>query len=148
MEKFTQASADAVKALVERKNLANRLKKEMKEMDKEKYKDAMKASDSIVKEIDGIVALFIGKEDKRQGITRNPEISVMQRVNTASYYVQTRKSGVTKTEENLIQFAEEEVKAALGKTNAFLNQKWKAYQQEIEALELSPFTETKTITLE
>ena len=134
--------------MVERKNLANRLKKEMKEMDKEKYKDAMKASDSIVKEIDGIVALFIGKEDKRQGITRNPEISVMQRVNTASYYVQTRKSGVTKTEENLIQFAEEEVKAALGKTNAFLNQKWKAYQQEIEALELSPFTETKTITLE
>ncbi|MEL6305072.1 MAG: hypothetical protein AAFQ20_09815 [Bacteroidota bacterium] len=148
LEKFTQASADAVKALVERKNLANRLKKEMKEMDKEKYKDAMKASDSIVKEIDSIVALFIGKEDKRQGITRNPEISVMQRVNTASYYVQTRKSGVTQTEQNLIQFAEEEVKAALGKTNAFLNQKWKAYQQEIEALELSPFTETKTITLE
>lgn len=148
LEKFTQASADAVKALVERKNLANRLKKEMKEMDKEKYKDAMKASDSIVKEIDGIVALFIGKEDKRQGITRNPEISVMQRVNTASYYVRTRKSGVTKTEENLIQFAEEEVKAALGKTNAFLNQKWKAYQQDIEALELSPFTETKTITLD
>ncbi|MEO1487699.1 MAG: hypothetical protein AAFU57_18325 [Bacteroidota bacterium] len=148
LEKFTQASADAVKALVERKNLANRLKKDMKEMDEEKYKDAMKASDSIVKEIDSIVALFIGKEDKRQGITRNPEISVMQRVNTASYYVQTRKSGVTKTEENLIQFAEEEVKEALGKTNAFLNQKWKAYQQEIEALELSPFTETKTITLE
>ena len=148
LEKFTQASADAVKALVERKNLANRLKKEMKEMDKEKYKDAMKASDSIVKEIDGIVALFIGKEDKRQGITRNPEISVMQRVNTASYYVQTRKSGVTKTEENLIQFAEEEVKGALGKTNAFLNQKWKAYQADIEALELSPFTETKSITLE
>ena len=62
--------------------------------------------------------------------------------------MQTRKSGVTQTEQNLIQFAEEEVKAALGKTNAFLNQKWKAYQQDIEALELSPFTETKTITLE
>ena len=63
-------------------------------------------------------------------------------------YVQTRKSGVTKTEENLIQFAEEEVKQALGKTNAFLNQKWKAYQEEIEALKLSPFMETKTITLD
>ena len=148
LEKFTQASADAVKALVERKNLANRMKKDMQEVDKEKYKDAIKASDSIVKEIDTIIALFIGKEDKRQGITRNPEISVMQRVNTASYYVQTRKSGVTKTEEDLIQFAEEEVKQALGKTNAFLNQKWKAYQQEIQALKLSPFMETKTITLE
>ena len=94
-----------------------------------------------------MIAIYLGKEDKRQGITRNPEITVMQRIGDASYYVGTRKTGVTTTEKNLIQFAEEELKQALDKTNTFFDSDWKTYRLAIENLDNSPFKEIKTIKI-
>ncbi|WP_421809673.1 WD40/YVTN/BNR-like repeat-containing protein [Flagellimonas sp.] len=148
LEGFTQTAADAVKQLVENKNLANKFQKELQDLDKEKFKEQIEASKNIVKEIDSVVALYLGKEDKRQGITRNPEPSVEQRLSTASYYVSTRQSGITETEKRLVRFAEDELKLALDKTNAFFNEKWKPYRDSIETLDTSPFKETETFSLD
>ncbi len=148
LEQLTQIAADAIKQLVESKDLINAFSKEMKKLDNDAYKENIKTSKELVKEIDAIVALYLGKEDKRQGITRNPEITVMQRINTANRYVFSRKTGITKTERNLITFAEEELKEALAKTNSFFSQKWGAYQKTIEALDLSPFKEVETFTID
>ncbi len=148
LQDYTQTAADAVKQLVKSKDLANKFQKEMKELDKEKYKDQIKESTNIVKQIDSIVALYLGKEDKRQGITRNPEINVMQRLNTADFYTQTRKSGVTETEKNLVKFAEDELKSALEKTNSFFDEKWKPYRDAVEGLDLSPFKKTQTFSID
>ncbi len=148
LEGYTQSAADAVKQLVESKDLATKFQKEMKTLDEEKFKEQIKASKDIVKQIDSIVALYIGKVDKRQGITRNPEITVMQRIGVANRYVATRKTGITKTEKDLMQYAKQDLESALGKTNAFFNTDWKKYRTMIEGLELSPFKETKTFTIE
>lgn len=148
IETYTQTAADAVKQLVQSKDLAKKYQKELKNQDKEKFKDQIKASKDIVKKIDSVVVLYLGKEDKRQGITRNPEITVMQRLNIAGYYVKTRKTGITDTERRLVSFAKEELQAALDSTNTFYNETWKSYRETIEALELSPFKETTTFTLD
>jgi hypothetical protein len=148
LESFMQTAADAVKQLVESKNIANRYQGELKKLDKEKYKDAIESSKSITKKIDSIVAIYIGKEDKRQGITRNPEMNVMTRINGARRYVLTRKTGITDTEQELIGYAEQDLKAALDSTNAFFTNDWNAYREEIEKLEASPFKETKSFSLE
>ncbi len=144
---MTQTAANAVKQLVESKNVANKYSKELKELDKKKYKDQIKASKAIVKAIDSVVALYIGKEDKRQGITRNPETNVMQRIGSANFYTQTRKTGLTETERNLMKYAEADLKDALNKTNTFFSNRWKAYRESIEALEVSPFKETKSFSM-
>ncbi len=117
-------------------------------MDKKKYKEQIKASSAIVKAIDSVVALYIGKEDKRQGITRNQEMNVMQRIGNAGRYVGSRKTGLTETEKNLMKYAEDDLKNALNKTNSFFSDRWKSYQEAIEALEVSPFKETKTFSME
>jgi len=148
IEKMTQSAADAVSQLVESKVIAEKYSKELKEMDEKKFKDQIKASKDIVKQIDSVVALYIGKVDKRQGITRNPEITVMQRIGNASYYSGTRKNGITKTERDLIKYAKDELKMALNKTNSFFTDKWKAYRESIESLEVSPFKETVRFNLE
>jgi len=147
LEQYTQTAADAVKQLVESKNVAEKYSKELKDLDEKKYKDQIKASKDIVKQIDSVIALYLGKEDKRQGITRNPEITVMQRVGNASFYVGTRKNGLTATEKKLMQFAKEELDSALQKTNAFFEDKWKTYRESISKLDTSPFKETKTFSL-
>ncbi|MAO18546.1 hypothetical protein J0656_08765 [Muricauda ruestringensis] len=147
LEGYTQTAADAVKQLVESKNLAEKFKKELKELDKDKFKEQIKASEEITKQIDSVIALYLGKEDKRQGITDDPEPNVMTRLGDASYYVNTRKSGITGTERRMIRFAEEELKAALESTNTFFNDEWKSYRTSIESLDLSPFKETESFEL-
>ena len=71
----------------------------------------------------------------------------MSRIGNASYYVGTRKTGITSTEKRLIEFAEQELKTALDKTNTFFNDPWKSYRSSIESLDLSPFKETKNFNL-
>lgn len=144
LDKMTQTAADAVKQLVESKTIAEEYSKELKELDEKKFKVQIKTSKDIVKEIDSVIALYLGKEDKRQGITRNPEITVMQRIRNAKRYVGSRKNGITKTESNLIKYAEDELKMALDKTNSFFTDKWKGYRESIESLEVSPFKKIET----
>lgn len=148
LESLTQTSADAVKQLVESKDVATKYQKELKALDEDKYEEQIKASKEIVKQLDSVIALYLGKEDKRQGITRNPEITVMQRIGNASFYTRTRKTGITPTEKRLIQFAEDDLKSALQKTNAFFSNTWKAYRDDIEKQEVSPFKPIKTFSLD
>ena len=147
LNEYTQTAADAVKQLVESKNTAKKYQKELNTLDKKKYKDQIKASKEVVKEIDSLIAIYIGKEDKRQGITRNPEVTVMQRIGTASGYSRSRKTGITATEKRLIEFVQKDLKKALDKTNTFFADKWGAYKSEMEALDTSSFKEIKTFGL-
>lgn len=143
IEGFTQVAADAVKQLVQSKKLAEKFQKELKELDKDRYKEQITSSKEISKKIDEVIAIYIGKEDKRQGITRNPELNVMRRIGNAYQYVRSRKTGITETETRLIQFAEKDLMNALEKTNAFFANEWKTYRESIEELAVSPFKETK-----
>ena len=145
IEVLTQTATDAVKQLVESKNTAEEFSKKLKKEDKEKYKEEIKSSKEIVKKIDEIIALFIGKEDKRQGITRNPEVTVMQRINLANRYSRSRPNGITKTEEQLQKQAKDYLNEAVKQTNEFFVTEWAEYQSNLEQIKLSPFKEIKTI---
>ncbi|MFS4456705.1 WD40/YVTN/BNR-like repeat-containing protein [Maribacter sp. 2304DJ31-5] len=143
-----QTVTDAVTQLVESKNTAERYSKDLKKLDEKKYKEQIKASKDIIKEIDSVIAIYIGKEDKRQGITRNPEINIMKRIDDASFYTATRKNGITKTEKDLIMYAEQDLRSALNKTNIFFTKKWSPYRALMESLDNSPFKDIKVFQLE
>ncbi|MFS4418116.1 WD40/YVTN/BNR-like repeat-containing protein [Maribacter sp. 2307ULW6-5] len=144
---MTQTAANAVKQLVESKEVAQKYAKELKELDKEKYKEHIKESEAMLKEVDSVMSLYLGKEDKRQGITRSQEPTVMRRLGTAGYYAASRQTGLTETEEHLMRMAADALEQALAKTNAFFDQKWAPYRKSIEALNVSPFKETKTFKM-
>ena len=147
LENMQQTAADAVKQLVESKKIAEAYQSDLKKLDKNAYKEQIKASKDIMKKIDDIIDIYLGKEDKRQGITRNPEITVMERLGNAKGYVQSRQNGLTTTENTLIKHAKDELNSALDKTNTFFNNDWKTYQSTMESLKASPFKETKTFKL-
>ncbi|MAZ72473.1 MAG: hypothetical protein CMC70_04935 [Flavobacteriaceae bacterium] len=148
IQKMTQTAADAVKQLVESKNAAENFSKRLKEEDKKKYKEELKLTKTVTKQLDSLVALYLGTVDKRQGITRNPELTVMQRIGQASWYSGSRPAGLTKTERILIQQAKDELVSALEKTNNFFTTEWPAYRAKIETIELAPFKETQPIKFE
>ena len=135
--------ADVVKQLVESKNTANQFKSDLSKEDKKKYKDQIKASTEVVKEIDEIIAIFLGKVDRRQGITRNPEVTVSQRFSSASRYVRSRFGNLTSTETQLIKQYKDALNAAVKKSNDFFENQWTAYKSKVETISISPFKEIK-----
>ena len=148
LEGYMQSAADAVKQLVQSKQTAEKLSKELSDLDKKLHKENIKKAKDISKEIDGLIAMYLGTIDKRQGITRNPEVTVMQRIGTASSYVGSRKTGMTVTEEKLMRFAKNELLMALEKQNAFFETTWSVFEAEMKKIDRNPFKETKTFDLE
>ncbi|MFI8379849.1 WD40/YVTN/BNR-like repeat-containing protein [Leeuwenhoekiella sp. NPDC079379] len=144
LEEMTQVSADAVKQLVESKNIADTFLADLKKLDKTKYKVQIDSSKAIAKKIDAQIALFLGKEDDRQGITRNKEVTVLNRIYSARGYVGSRPNGLTKTENILVAQAKEELTQALAAVNNFFNEDWKTYKAEMQKLELDPFKQIET----
>ncbi len=143
IENMYQTLKDAVNQLALSKKTAKNIKSQLNNIDKEKYKDEIKKCSDIVKLIDENIDLYLGKKDDRQGIVRNPEINVSNRIQTASYYVATRKSGVTDTEKKLIENAENHLNEVLEKTNTFFENDWKAFKDSIQNVSLLHFNETK-----
>ena len=147
LEGMQQTAADAVKQLVESKTIAEEYSKKLAKLDKKANKDNIKASKDIAKNIEKIIAMYLGTIDKRQGITRNPEITVMQRLGQVRRYVGSRQNGITSTETTLIQHAKDELSSTLDKTNTFFNEEWKPYKSKMEGLTVSPFKEIKTFKM-
>ncbi|WP_035696135.1 VPS10 domain-containing protein [Christiangramia portivictoriae] len=150
LEKWQQTAADATEQLVKSKNTAEQIADDLKKNleDTEERKSALKSVDSITKKLEEHIALFLGKLDDRQGITRNRENTVMTRLGTASSYVSSRQNGITRTEEMLMEQAREELENALKKTNDFYKNEWPAFMTEIKQIEMSPFRETELFELD
>lgn len=147
IESYMQKAADAVQQLAQSKVTAEQFQKDLKKGDDKKYKEQIDASKNIIKQIDSVTAIYLGKVDKRQGITRSKEMTVMQRLQLARGYVGSRKAGMTATETQLMQFAKKDLEAALEKTNSFFSTDWKTYKAMMESLALSPFKEVETFSL-
>jgi hypothetical protein len=148
LEQMQKVSADAVKQLVESKTIAENYKKNLSKLDKKAHKEQIKASKAIVKSIDNLIDKYLGKVDKRQGITRNPEVTPLQRLRSASRYVNGSKTGLTSTETTLIKHAKDAMGKLLGETNSFFDDSWKNYQASMKAIKMNPFKETKTFKID
>jgi len=148
VEAMQQYMFDAVKQLIESKQIAEKFQTDLKKIDKEKYKDDIKSSKDMVKQIDEIIDIYLGKEDKRQGITRNPETTVSQRIGLANGYVSSRQNGLTSTETTLIKNAKNALNDALESTNKFFTETWKPYQLKMEQLQINPFKEIQSFKLD
>ena len=141
LEALTALAAKAVKQLGESKAIIKDYQQRMTKKDDNAYKETIEKCKETMKEITQLVDLFLGKEDKRQGIVRNPKQTVMTRIRTASSYVYSRPDGITSTEDVLMQHATTATNNALGKVNDFYQNNWISLQKEIEAIDLSAFKE-------
>lgn len=148
LENYQEKMAAIVKQLVESKNSATSIKADLSKEDKIKYKEEIKSSTKIIKKVDSLLAMYLGTIDKRQGITRNPEITVNQRFGQASYYIRSRFGEQTATEKVLMNQFIEEFKKTVSETNTFFNNDWIAYKKGVESIKISPFKETKIYSVD
>ena len=147
LETYQEKIAAIVKQLVESKNTTEAIKSQLTKEDAKKFESEIKSSTKISKEIEALIALYLGKVDKRQGITRNPEITVNQRFGQASRYIRSRFGEQTETETILMNQFKETFKQAVFETNSFFNKEWLNYKSSTEKIYISPFKETKIYSI-
>ncbi|WP_055437580.1 VPS10 domain-containing protein [Lacinutrix algicola] len=148
IETIRQTMADATKQLAESKKSAEKYKKDLNALDKEKYKEEIKASKEIIKKIDELFAVYFGKEDERQGITRSNLPTVSSRLNKANGYIRSRQNGLSITETTLLNHAKKALSDALKQTNTFFTNEWKSYKTKIETLSISEFKQVKQFIID
>ncbi len=145
VEGLVTLSAKAVTQLRESKEIADQYVKDLMKADKDLYKTQIDSSKNISKNINGLIDGFIGKEDKRQGITLDYKVYVMNRIFTASRYISNQMGAPTATENELIQMAEKSVNDQVELVNSFFNDEWKVYRNEMEKIRISPFKEIEPL---
>jgi photosystem II stability/assembly factor-like uncharacterized protein len=132
LEEMTTLAASAVGQVQHSRREVNALKKSLK--DSTETEEISSLASKTLTSLIALEALFIGKEDKRQGIVRNPTPHVMTRISRASSYVRTRPAGLTETEQQLIRKTEQQLDAALDSVNAFYKEQWEIYRTQTAAL--------------
>ena len=75
--------AKVVQQLVESQNIVKEVTSKLNKADNKKYASQLKTAKSVGKHIDKLINGYLGTIDKRQGITRNPEVTVNQRLSSA-----------------------------------------------------------------
>ena len=147
MEDLKKVTANAVKQLAESKKIVSKFLDRLTEKNKGDYAENIEKCNEIAEEIDTVLALYFGKEDTRQGITNTPEVSVIDRYRTASYYIGTRQNGMTQTEHILLKLAKEALSEALKSTNLFFETEWVDFKLKMENIEFTDFETIKTFKI-
>ncbi|AGC78612.1 photosystem II stability/assembly factor-like uncharacterized protein [Nonlabens dokdonensis] len=127
--------------LVKNKETAENFKKLLKSQDKEAFKEQIKATDSIVKQLEKHQNKYFGTPDERQGITRNPEVTVMNRIYGASSYIGSRQGPQTATEEQLYNQAAALAREVNAESKSFLEKEWAAFVAEMKQVTIDMFEE-------
>lgn len=148
LESYLSKAKEATKQLLQSKKIAETFIKSLKETDEKGFTQEIEETEEIKGRIEELLVLFFGKVDERQGITSDPNVSVLERLGTANYYVSSRQNGVTSTEQTLIKNAKSALNKALNQVNLFFETDWDKFQKQSEKINLSPFKAVKVIRLE
>jgi photosystem II stability/assembly factor-like uncharacterized protein len=137
MEQLTLQVYELTQQLAKNKKTAELFKKMLADVDKEKYKAQIEQTDSILKSIKLEQNKYFGTPDDRQGITRNPETTVMQRMGLASSYIGSREGPQTGTESQLFQQAKVLAESTMKNTQVWLSNDWETYVADMQKVEVS-----------
>ena len=142
--------ADATVLLAEAKEIVE-FNEKLVENDKrgEAGLDSLKeANKEAKKRIIELQDMVFGKEDDRQGITDNPNITVMNRIYAPFRYLGSDYDGPGETEQNLLRLAREAVNGAVADINSYFEEEWPVYQNTVEEANLSPFKEFAPVEMD
>jgi photosystem II stability/assembly factor-like uncharacterized protein len=139
LQKLSALAAEATTRLRESKNIADEFEKKMKESKTDNYKVMLEKTKVIKDSIDALFNYILGKEDKRQGIVRQPDPPPVSYIGTAQYYVVTSMEPVSATDKRVYKVAEDKILEVIRKVNQFYETEWKEYRAVMEKVVISPF---------
>jgi hypothetical protein len=145
VEKLTEVTSDAMKRLRESLEVAEEFEKKMKEAKRDDLKAAQDKTKAVKDSINSIMDFIVGKEDKRQGLTRSSDPTTNSFLFTARRYIGSPITLINETDRRVYKQAEDRVTETLEKVNTFFGGPWKEYRTMMEGVSLSPFKDYEPI---
>ncbi|MBS1975902.1 MAG: hypothetical protein JST46_00930 [Bacteroidetes bacterium] len=139
LQKMTGLAAKAMARLQESKEITDEYEKKIKESKRDDLKDASAKTKAIRDSINNIIDYMIGKEDKRQGITRSADPTPLSHIGNAQFFISSSKDPVSPTDQMLVRQASEQVDKVLNRVNTFFEKQWPEYRNTMEKVTFNPF---------
>ncbi len=136
---------EAVERLKEGMSLADEFSGKLKKEDEEAYKEQIELCKTTKDTLSAMLDIFIGKEDKRQGITRNQPNSINAKLGTANFFTGNATHAPGPTEQRLIDRFEKDLNEALETVNGYYDNEWPKFREAVESIDLSPFKDYERI---
>jgi photosystem II stability/assembly factor-like uncharacterized protein len=129
----------ALERIRESIGIVENYQRELKAKDKTGLKEQLDLCKKTLDKLNEMMDVFVGKEDKRQGITRSQTNSISVYYSGAYRYTSNALHAPGDTELKLIAKFESELAKAIEMVNAFYNIEWPGFRSALEQVDLSPF---------
>lgn len=146
---LTSKAADATNRLVEASEMLKMteelIKAAKEENDDDRLKELEAQTEEVKKSIDSLFNFMAGKEDDRQGITRNPDPSVASKLRHPRRYLGSLIGTPDATERTLMRKARKAVDEGTEKVKAFFSEEWSRYVKAVRNTDLNPVRELEVV---
>jgi len=139
LQKLTALGSQAMDRLRESKEIAEEYEKKIKDSKRTDLKDASDKIKVVKDSLNAIIDFIVGKEDKRQGIVRQPDPTPMSYIGTAQFFISSSKDPISATDQRVFKQAEEQFSKVLERVNKFYEKTWPDYRSAMEKVSISPF---------
>lgn len=131
--------------LTESEEVCNKITAQLKDLEGKEADSLRKSTKAMQDTIKAIREYINGKTSDRQGINRDPGLTVMRKMQTAMQYIGSKTVAPGTQEEKLVENAEVAIGEALKKINSFYENNWTSYRQQAEGTKLNLFKDYKPI---
>ncbi|NJN42200.1 MAG: hypothetical protein HC811_08260 [Flammeovirgaceae bacterium] len=145
LEKLTTAAEQASARLRESLKITDEYEKKIKELKRDELKEAGTKTKAMKDSVNALLDYMFGKEDERQGITRNPDPTPLSYIFVAQSYIGSSNEPINETDRRVFKHAEDKVSEMITKVNAFYEKQWPEYKTFMEKQNISPFKDYKPI---
>ncbi|MDH5610063.1 MAG: hypothetical protein OEY56_11350, partial [Cyclobacteriaceae bacterium] len=145
LEAQAEKGLKAVEQVKQSLRIASEFESKLKDKDKEAFKSQLELIKATKDTLNTLLDLFFGKEDERQGITRNQSQNIMSHYFTAYRYTSNALHAPTETEQKLTEKFTTELNKSLQLINGYFDTKWPEFRTAMEAISLSPFRDVEKI---
>jgi photosystem II stability/assembly factor-like uncharacterized protein len=147
LQEMTSLASAATERLNESKDIANEYEKKITDSKRTDLKEATDKTKAIKDSINAVMDFIIGKEDKRQGIVRQPDPTPVTYIGTAQFYIGSSKDPISATDQRVFQQAQEQANKILERVNKFYEKTWPDYRSAMEKVSISPFKNYEPLKL-
>jgi photosystem II stability/assembly factor-like uncharacterized protein len=145
LRKSTDKLTEAIDRLTESEDVCTKVMAQLKDLEGKEADSLRKTTKVMQDSLKAIREFISGKPGEKQGINRDPGMTVMRSYQVASQYIGSKNVAPGAQEEQMVQNAERVIGQALQRVNNFFSTKWAAYRLQVEGTKLNLFKEYKPI---
>jgi hypothetical protein len=148
LHKSTEKLNTGMDQLSESEEVLTKISEEIKGLQDKDMDSLRKTTKNMQDSIRKIKEFISGRTSDRQGLSRPPDVTVLNTMQTAQQYIFYKSLAPGAQEEQLVKMAEEIIRQAVQRINHFYSENWPVYRKQVENTRINLFKDYSPIPTE